>query len=73
MVNKKVIAVALAGALALGAAGCMDTKVNRVRYNLSNEAELKRDFFKLQTYEERKKKKKYVRWLLNHKGENNDH
>ena len=73
MVNKKVIAVALAGALALGAAGCMDTKVNRVRYNLSNEAELKRDFFKLQTYEEREQTKKYVRWLLNHKGENNDH
>ncbi len=39
MVNKKVIAVALAGALALGAAGCMDTKVNRVRYNQSNEAD----------------------------------
>lgn len=37
--NKKVIAGALAGVLALGTAGCIGTKVDRVRYNLSNEAD----------------------------------
>ncbi len=37
--KKKVIVGTLAGALMLGMAGCIDTKVDRVRYNLSNEAD----------------------------------
>lgn len=37
--KKKVIVGTLAGALMLGMAGCIDTKADRVRYNLSNEAD----------------------------------